>query len=212
MTNTMTMTTGARQRVRMLMLGMLMAVLATLALTAWAQPMGGGPMGGWGGGWGHHHEDGMYGRGMGGGGRMGGFMMGRGLDRMLDGLNATDQQRAQIRQIAEAAANDLRAQRQAGRELRQRAMQIFTAPSVDAAAAESVRQQMMAQADQASRRMTQAMVDAARVLTPEQRAKLGERMRERQAIMKDRYERMQREHDRMMQGRPMPPSAPQPRQ
>jgi len=211
MTNTMTMTTnGARQRVRMLMLGMTMAVLATLAVTAWAQPMG-GPMGGP-GGWGHHHEDGMEGYGMHEGGRMGGFMMGRGLDRMLDGLNATDQQRAQVRQIAQAAASDLRAQRQAGRELRLRAMQIFTAPNVDPAAAESLRQQMMAQADQASRRMTQAMLDIARVLTPEQRAKIGERMRERQAIMKDRMERMEREHDRMMQGRPMAPTAPQPRQ
>ena len=80
------------------------------------------------------------------------------------------------------------------------------------AAAESLRQQMMAQHDQASRRVTQAMLDVARVLTPEQRAKLGERMRERQAIMKDRMERMEREHERMMQGRPMPPASGQPRQ
>jgi Spy/CpxP family protein refolding chaperone len=202
------MTTGASPRVRLMMLGMLMAVLATWGWAAWAQPMPGGPMGE--GGWMRRHHEGMHGEGgmMGGGG----FMTGRGLDRMLDGLNATDQQRAQIRQIAQAAANDLRAQRQAGRELRQRSMQVFTAPTVDAAAAESLRQQMMAQRDQASRRMTQAMVDIARVLTPEQRAKIGERMRERQAIMRDRMERMQREHDRMMQGRPMAPSAPQPRQ
>jgi len=207
---TTTMTTTASQRVRLMMLGMLMAVLATWAVTTWAQPMPGGGMGE--GGWMHRHHEGMHG-GMGDeGGMHGGFMMGRKLDRMLDGLNATEQQRTQIRQIAQAAANDLRAQRQAGRELRQRAMQIFTAPTVDAAAAESLRQQMMAQRDQASRRMTQAMVDIARVLTPEQRAKIGERMRERQAIMRDRMERMQREHERMMQGGPGAPSAPQPRQ
>jgi Spy/CpxP family protein refolding chaperone len=206
-TQTMTLTTGARQRVRLMMLGMLMAVLASLALTSWAQPMPGGPMGGDGGGWMHRHHEGEMHEG-----GMGGFMMGRGLDRMLDGLNATEQQRTQIRQIAQAAANDLRAQRQASRDLRQRAMQVFTAPTVDPAAAESVRQQMMAQHDQASRRVTQAMLDVARVLTPEQRAKIGERMRERQAIMKDRSERMEREHERMMQGRPMAPAGSQPRQ
>jgi len=210
-TTTMT-TTGASPRVRLLMLGMLMAVLASLALTAWAQPMGGSM----GGGWMHGHHGGMHG----GDGMMGGgFMAGRRLDRMLDGLNATEQQRAQVRQIAQAAANDLRGQREAARGLHERAMQIFTAPSVDPAAAEGLRQQMMAQHDQASRRMMQAMVDVARVLTPEQRAKLGERMRERQAIMRDRMERMMREHERMhrpddrtMPGRGMPPPAPQPRQ
>jgi Spy/CpxP family protein refolding chaperone len=38
--------------------------------------------------------------------------------------------------------------------------------------------------------MTQAMLDVARVLTPEQRARLGERMRDRQAQMEDRMKRM----------------------
>jgi Spy/CpxP family protein refolding chaperone len=189
-------------RIRVLLLGMLMAVAATFAVTTWAQPMGG-------------MDGGMDGMGMDGrhhgGGKGGPEGMGRRLDRMLDGLNATDAQRAQIRQIAQAAAADMRAQREASRGLRERAMQVFTAPTVDAAAAESLRQQMMAQRDQASRRMTQAMVDIARVLTPEQRAKIGERMKERQAIMKDRMERMQREH-RGMRDRQMAPSASQPRQ
>ena len=58
------------------------------------------------------------------------------VDHMLDGLNATDAQRTQIRQIAQAAAADLKAQREAGRALRDKGMQIFTAPTVDAAAAE----------------------------------------------------------------------------
>ena len=41
--------------------------------------------------------------------------MGRMIDRMLDGLNATDAQRTQIKQIAAAAAADLKAQAQPGR-------------------------------------------------------------------------------------------------
>ena len=119
--------------------------------------------------------------------------MGRRIDHMLDGLNATDAQRAQIKQIAMAAAADLRAQRDAGKGLREKSLQIFSAPNVDAGAAESVRAQMQAQHDQASRRTLQALLEVSKVLTPEQRAKLGERMKQRGAMMQERMDRMQRE-------------------
>jgi Spy/CpxP family protein refolding chaperone len=143
---------------------------------------------------------GMHHGGMGGPGMMGGSpeRMGRMIDHMLDGLNASDAQRSQIKQIAAGAAADLKAQHEAGRALRQRSMQAFTAPTVDAAAVEQVRQQMLQQHDQMSRRMTQAMLDVARVLTPEQRARVGERMRDRQARMEDRMKRM----ESMPQGTP----------
>ena len=119
--------------------------------------------------------------------------MGRHIDHMLDGLNASDAQRSQIKQIAMAAAADLRAQREAGKGLHERSLQIFSAPNVDAGAAESVRQQLLTQHDQASRRTLQAMLDVSRVLTPEQRAKLGERIKQRGAMMQERMERLQRE-------------------
>jgi len=211
---------SAARRVRWVMLGMLMTLLAALSLSAWSQPApaqpGSGPdtaspqrgpgMGGM-HGWGEHHGMGAMHEGMGGmhDGMGGGMMfrgspehMGRMIDHMLDGLNASDAQRSQIKQIAAGAAADLKAQAEAGRGLRQRAMQAFTAPTVDAAAVEQVRQQMLQQHDQMSRRMTQAMLDVARVLTPEQRARLGERMRDRQARMEDRMKRM----DSMRQGMP----------
>lgn len=120
--------------------------------------------------------------------------MGRGIDHLLDGLGATDAQRAQIKQIAAAAAADLKAQRESGRALHDKGMQIFAAPAVDAAAAESLRQQMLAQHDQASKRVLQAMLDVSKVLTPEQRAKLAQRMKERQGMMQERMQREQREH------------------
>ena len=166
-------------RVRVLMFGTLMAVLATWAMTSWAQPMGGH---------GGHHE-------MGGGMMMGGSpeRMGRMIDRMLDGLNATDAQRSQIKTIVQAAATDLKSQREAHRALRQQGMQIFTAPNVDANAAETLRQQMLAQHDQVSRRMTQAMVDISRVLTPEQKAKIAEHLKQRAAKMEERHQRMERD-------------------
>jgi protein CpxP len=212
-------TASAARRVRWVMVGMAMTLLAALSLSAWSQPApprpGSSPdaaspqrgdQGSWMGGmrgWGEHHgmrgmHDGMH-DGMGGGGMM--FRgspehMGRMIDHMLDGLNASDAQRSQIKQIAASAGADLKAQAQAGRALRQRAMQAFTAPTVDAAAVEQVRAQMVQQHDQMSRRMTQAMLDIARVLTPEQRAKIGERMRDRQARMEERMQREQREPPR----------------
>ena len=52
---------------------------------------------------------------------------------------------------------------------------------------------MQAQHDQASRRTLQAMLEIGKVLTPEQRAKVGERLKQRGAMMQERAERMQRE-------------------
>ncbi|HJV61350.1 MAG TPA: Spy/CpxP family protein refolding chaperone [Albitalea sp.] len=167
--------------IKWVLVGLAVAVSATLALSAWAQP---GP------GW--HHGGGMDGPGM----FMGGpGHMGHGMDHMLDGVGATDAQRAQIKQIFQQAAADLKGQRDAGRALHEKSLQIFTAPSVDAAAAESVRQQMLAQHDAASRRMLQAMLDAANVLTPEQRAKLGTQIKERQQRMQERMQQWQQRRD-----------------
>ena len=151
------------------------------------------------------HAQGHHGAGMGGPGGHGMMMfggapehVGRAVDHMLDGLNATDAQRSQIKQIAIAAAADLKAQRDAGRGLRQKGMQIFAAPNVDAAAAEALRQQTQAQHDQSSKRVLQAMLDVSKVLTPEQRAKIGERMKERQSMMQERMQRMDRERTQGM--------------
>jgi len=119
--------------------------------------------------------------------------MGHGIDRMLDGLGVTDSQRAQINQIATSAEADIRAQREAGRALYEKGLQLFAAPSVDASAAESLRQQMMAQRDQSSKRRLQAMLDVSKVLTPEQRIKMAQRVKERQEIMRERMQREQRE-------------------
>lgn len=166
--------TGARG-MKWMLSGVVVAVAATFALSAWAMP----------GGYGHH--------GMGERGGYGMMMGGRGVDRMLDGLNASDAQRSQIKQIFKTAADDLKGQREQRRALRERSMQVFAAPNVDAAAAESVRQQMLQQHDQASKRMLQAMLDASKVLTPEQRVKLGERMKQRGEMMRERVQRLERE-------------------
>lgn len=153
-------------------MGALIAMAATaFGAAAWA---GGEPGGRWG------PPAGMGGPGPFGPGLFGGppERIERGVDRMLDGLQATDAQRTQVKQIAVAAAKDLQAQREAGRGLFERNRELFTAPVVDANAAEQVRLQMLAQHDQASRRTLQAMLDISRVLTPEQRATLAQRMKQ----------------------------------
>jgi len=122
---------------------------------------------------------------MGPGGHRGGpdMMMGRSIEHMLDKVDASDAQRAQVKQIMQAAMSDLKPQRESGRQLHQQMMDLLSAPTIDAGAVESLRQQVQAQQELSSKRMSQAMVDAARVLTPEQRAKLAERMKKMQARM-----------------------------
>jgi periplasmic protein CpxP/Spy len=166
-------------RVRLVMMGMVLTLLAAIGVSAWAQaPASAAPSGRT-----MHHMHHHGGPGM-----MGGSpeRMGRMLDHMLDRLNASDAQRAQIKQIMAQASADLKGQAQAARELRQRGMQVFTAPAVDANAAEQVRLQTMQLHDQMSRRMTQAMVAAASVLTAEQRAAIGKHLQDRQARMEER--------------------------
>jgi len=168
----------------------LFAIACGIALPAMAQPAGGygpgpGPgaaqrMGpGWGPGmghgWGHRMGDGM--------GHGWGMMPGWGMERGLDAIGASAEQKAKIVQIMQAARSDLQAQREARLKLRDQARSIFAAPTVDARAAEALRQQMLAQHDAASKRMLQAMLDASAVLTPDQRKALAERMATRQAMM-----------------------------
>ena len=105
------------------------------------------------------------------------------LERMLDSVNASAEQRSRIQEIMKSARTDLQAQRQASRSQREQLMTLFAQPTVDARAVEAVRQQMLQQHDQSSRRWMQAMLDASAVLTPEQRAQLGERMKQRRDMM-----------------------------
>jgi periplasmic protein CpxP/Spy len=109
------------------------------------------------------------------------------VDHMLDLVGATDAQRSQIDAIFKAARQDLAGQRDAGRKLHEQLATLYTANNVDAAAIEATRAQISAQHEVASKRLSQASVDAARVLTPEQRAKIGEVMKKRQARMSARH-------------------------
>jgi Spy/CpxP family protein refolding chaperone len=160
---------------RLMFAALVMALAGSVATLVQAQPFG-GP--------GHHHGGYGHGSAMGG---YDGAMGGRMFEHMLDGVNATTDQRNRIRGIMKTAMEDVRKQREAGRGLRAQAMTLFTQPTVDPAAVEALRKQMMDQHDQVSRRMMQSMLEASAVLTPEQRAQLAERTKQRRDMMERHY-------------------------
>ncbi|HLO95201.1 MAG TPA: Spy/CpxP family protein refolding chaperone [Burkholderiaceae bacterium] len=114
-------------------------------------------------------------------GPMTGGMMGGHVEHMLDLVDATEAQRAQIKSIMDAAHSELKAQHDTLRSLHEQGLTLFSATNVDAAAIEALRQKGSAVHEQVSKRMSQAMIDVARVLTPEQRAKLAAKLKQRQA-------------------------------
>ena len=118
----------------------------------------------------------------------------------LDDVGATEAQRTQIREILRSAHEELRGQREQGQALHKQMLATFAAPNVDANAVEALRRQQLALHDARSQRMSRAMIDAARVLTPEQRVqltqKMGKRMERMQERMQDRKEERKGHHGR----------------
>ncbi len=133
---------------------------------------------GMGDGMGEGMRDGMR-EGMGGPG----MMAGRHREHMLDSVGASAEQKTQLRQIMDTARTDLKPLREAARTLRRQMQGLFTQPTVDARAVETLRLQMQGNHEQASKRMTQAMLDASRVLSPEQRKQMAERLEQRRGMM-----------------------------
>lgn len=90
-------------------------------------------------------------------------------------VDATPEQTEKLTTIAKSAARDLAPLRAQGAEMRKQGIALFSAPTVDRDAVEQLRVQRMQHADATSRRITQALTDAADVLTPEQRKKAAAR-------------------------------------
>lgn len=103
------------------------------------------------------------------------------IGHMLKSVDATDAQRTQIKAIFEQARKDLATTHTAERDLHKQQMTLLTAPTIDPIAIENLRVQMSANHEVVSKRMSQAMIDVANVLTPDQRAKLATQMAKMQA-------------------------------
>ena len=98
---------------------------------------------------------------------------------MLADIDASEEQQKKITEIMTTAMRELRPLREQGREARRQAIEILSKPQVDRGALEALRAKQVQLADQVSRRITQSLADAAEALTPDQRAKLAERMESR---------------------------------
>lgn len=116
--------------------------------------------------------------------RMGGFMMERRIGHVLDELDATQEQEDKLWEIIDAARAELRPVAREFHGTREEVIDIIGAATIDREAAEKLRSERIAAIDEASRKMTAALLDAAEVLTAEQRAKLAEHIKERKSRRK----------------------------
>jgi protein CpxP len=100
------------------------------------------------------------------------------VSKMLDEVGASPDQKSRIEAILHAGFAPMA---EAHRDMAQTHASlhaILAAPTVDRAALEQLRAAEVARIDEASRGLAKALADAAEVLTPEQRAKLGRLMSE----------------------------------
>jgi len=123
-----------------------------------------------------------------GGWHRGGFMGGpldpaqvdEHLDRMLKHLyveiDVTDEQKQKLAPIVKQAVKDLLPLREKMQGARKQAVELLTRDAIDRAAIEALRAEQLQLAEQGSRRIAQALADAAEVLTPAQRKELAARM------------------------------------
>jgi len=102
------------------------------------------------------------------------------IDKMVAQLadGASPDQQARVAAIAKAAVADLRPAHEQFRQAHARAHELLMAPVIDRAALEQLRAAQMQQMDLISRRIVAAVEDAAEVLTPEQRAKFADHLRQ----------------------------------
>ena len=91
--------------------------------------------------------------------------------RELQAIGASPAQRNQIQAIMRQTRDDMRQMCEAAGDLGHQLMQVLAAPS-DAPAAEGLRQKILSQQDRISRRVLQARLQVAELLTQEQRQKL----------------------------------------
>jgi Spy/CpxP family protein refolding chaperone len=91
-------------------------------------------------------------------------------------LDATADQQAKVATIFKAAVADLRPLHEKAHAARTQALTLLTAPTIDRSAIERLRAEQIGLAETASKRIAQALADAADVLSPEQRRNVADWM------------------------------------
>ena len=122
---------------------------------------------------------GMMERGMPRGGMMGPGMMGQGMGpgAMVEGLDLTEEQRANVRRIHDGLRD--RHWASMGQMMKEvsRMRELFAAPTMDRPALEAAHRRMSALREQMFMAQLDAHAQIEASLTPDQRAKPGQRMR-----------------------------------
>ncbi|NJM34686.1 MAG: periplasmic heavy metal sensor, partial [Rhodomicrobium sp.] len=97
----------------------------------------------------------------------------------LSRVEASPEQKAKVGTVIKTAVNDLAALGVKPWEMRAQFIELMRADTVDAAALEALRAEQLGKIDAASKRIVQAMTEAAEALTPEQRRELTDRWQKR---------------------------------
>jgi periplasmic protein CpxP/Spy len=100
------------------------------------------------------------------------------IERALDKVNATAEQKAKVRAILENAHAQHQAHMAEHQKLHDQVVAAFTADTVDRASLEGTRKEALVLIDQGSTRLVDVLVEAAGVLTPAQRRQLAELAKE----------------------------------
>ena len=111
----------------------------------------------------------------------------RRIERLVQAVGGTPEQKAKLTQLASSAMQDMQPLREQHRAARKKGMALLAAPTVDRSALEQLRAQQMGLADSMSKRLLQHLADAADVLTPAQRSNLVERMAQHQTRGEGRF-------------------------
>jgi periplasmic protein CpxP/Spy len=95
------------------------------------------------------------------------------MQAMLTKVGATDAQKSQIEGILKPALDDMQSVHASHSAALRQFHEAMTAPSIDRGRLESLRAEQIKSFDAASKSFATAIIDAAEVLTPEQRAALA---------------------------------------
>jgi periplasmic protein CpxP/Spy len=102
--------------------------------------------------------------------------MGFATDWILSRIDASDQQRQQVKAIIQATVQDLAPMREQHHQNKQTMLQALTQPTIDRAVLGDIRHAELQLAEAASERLVTTLADIAEMLTPEQRTRLAEFM------------------------------------
>jgi Spy/CpxP family protein refolding chaperone len=100
------------------------------------------------------------------------------LDQMLTDAGASDDQKSKVKTIVSATIDEVRPDREIREAMRDEIIKLIEAPTIDRNAIEALRAKQMAQFEVRSKAIAKAVADAAEILTPDQRKKLVEEMKE----------------------------------